>query len=202
MSLEVRRFDSTSTPQEVIKGSGDSERLINGEHPRSQEKLTQMGPEEIKQVQSQEADAIEMEMRKINEFIRPKSEALEPQDQWPDERIPSQTTFQETVEREGKSYRVAHVQRAFLGPALGMAYFDTSDCVVRDDLPSTVKNFVKEHELYHLRDPHTWGGWIGSEIRANIIPGMKDPIGLAATIFYSLNPERLRFYWKRFKEGF
>ncbi len=202
MSFEVRHSDSTPAPQEVMKGRKDSERSIDGEYLRSLETMAHMSLEEIKQVKNQEVDAIEMEMRKINGFIQPKNKALESSDEWPDNRVPFQASSEELVERVGKPYRVAYVRKDFIAPKFGIAYGNNKDCIVRNDLPGLVKNFVTEHELYHLRDPHTWGGWIGREIRANIVPGVKDPVGLAATILYSLNPERLRLYWKRFKEGF
>ncbi len=107
----------------------------------------------------------------------------------------------EDVERDGQHYRVRYMPRSELGSAFGMAYFGTNQCDVREDLPPRVRVFVKEHELYHLRDPHQWGGWIGREIRANVVPGLKDPLGLLATVAASLSPQRIAFYLQRIRSG-
>ncbi len=107
----------------------------------------------------------------------------------------------EYVTRGGKVYQVDEVDRSQLGSGFGKAYVGTNHCEVRSDLTQRVKNFVREHELYHLQDPWKWGGWIGREIRANVVPGLKDPLGLAATISASLSPERLAYYWQRLREG-
>ena len=45
---------------------------------------------------------------------------------------------------------------------------------VRNDLPRIVKKFVKEHELYHLKDKSK--NWIWREIKANVYGLFKHPI--------------------------
>ncbi|OGY85262.1 MAG: hypothetical protein A3F54_00135 [Candidatus Kerfeldbacteria bacterium RIFCSPHIGHO2_12_FULL_48_17] len=102
----------------------------------------------------------------------------------------------EVAVRKGQEYPVHYVTKESTAPMFG--YADGLAAHVREDLSPRVKKFVKEHELYHLRDEATWGGMIGSEIRANIVPGLKDPIGLLATIFASLTRERLSFYFDRY----
>jgi len=81
-------------------------------------------------------------------------------------------------------------------------YGGGNSALVRQDLPPRVKKFVKAHELYHCRDKATWGGWVGREIRANSMCGLKDPIGLIATAWKTLTDvDRIKFYMKRMKEG-
>lgn len=99
---------------------------------------------------------------------------------------------------DGQQYFVEYVPKDDIYPAYG--YGGGKNATVRQDLPPRVKNFVKAHELYHCQDKATWGGWIGSEIRANIIPGLKDPIGLGATILNTITDvDRIKFYLKRIK---
>ena len=88
----------------------------------------------------------------------------------------------ERVERGGKAYTVNYVVPESIAPFAGIAHYGQGTADVRIDLAPRVQRFVREHELYHLRDKYTWGGRYGSEFRANIIPGLRDPIGLLATI--------------------
>lgn len=102
---------------------------------------------------------------------------------------------------DGVTYTTVYVPREAIAPAFGYAHGTSTE--VRDDLPPRVKQFVKSHELYHCQDTAKWGGWMGREIRANVVPGLKDPIGLAATIWETVSDkERLKFYLKRLREGF
>lgn len=105
----------------------------------------------------------------------------------------------EKVEKNGQIYTVKYVSKEAIYPAFGYSSWD--EATVREDLSPRVKKFVRAHEIYHCQDKSNFGGWIGSEIRANIIPGIKDPIGLLATIKASLSKDRLKFYWQRFKKG-
>ncbi len=100
----------------------------------------------------------------------------------------------------GQPYFVEYVPKEEIWPAFG--YSSGSTAVVREDLPPRVKRFVEQHELFHCRDNSTFGGWIGSEIRANIVPGIKDPIGLLATIWATITDvDRIKFYIQRLREG-
>lgn len=74
----------------------------------------------------------------------------------------------EVVLIDGKKYNVIYVPREEIYPLFG--YASGHDAVVRDDLSPTIRRFVKAHELYHCRDTASWGGWIGREIRANVVP--------------------------------
>lgn len=70
---------------------------------------------------------------------------------------------------------------------------------VREDLSPRVKRFVRQHEIEHIYDKGGWGGDIGEEIRVNLRAGLKDPIGLAATVYATLrDKERREFYWDRY----
>ncbi|MCL5435961.1 MAG: hypothetical protein M1275_02675 [Patescibacteria group bacterium] len=103
------------------------------------------------------------------------------------------------AEVSGISVKVNYVPKAMISPAFGRSFLNEIE--VRTDLSPRVKRFVRSHELYHVGDRSYWGGWLGREIRANLVPGLKDPIGLLAAIAASLPPERLSFYIQRFKQG-
>jgi hypothetical protein len=92
---------------------------------------------------------------------------------------------------------IVFVQKDLIAPAFGRAR--GKKAFVRVDLSPRVKKFVIAHELYHLSDNAKWGGWIGREIRANLVCGIKDPFGFLATVIASLNHERLNFYLKRLR---
>ena len=85
--------------------------------------------------------------------------------------------------------------------AFGFANPGNQVAFVRDDLPKRVKEFVEEHELYHLKDPIK-DYWAWRELRANLVPGFKDPIGLILTIYKTISDrERIKFYLNRIKKG-
>lgn len=95
---------------------------------------------------------------------------------------------------------VDYVSKEVIYPAYG--YNGAGHAIVREDLPPRVKQFVTAHELYHLRDTATWGGWLGRELRANIVPGFRDPVGLLATITSTVTDwDRISFYLQRLREG-
>jgi len=107
---------------------------------------------------------------------------------------PKNPTEIETI--KGLQYTVEYVPKENIYPAYG--YGGGNSTVVRQDLPPRVKRFVKAHELYHCQDNSNFGGRLGREIRANVIPGLKDPVGLAATIWKTITDmDRIKFYLKR-----
>lgn len=110
-----------------------------------------------------------------------------------------QKTDSGRAEVSGRPMTVKYVSKEALAPAFGRASFGAAE--VRADLSPRVKRFVRAHELYHLGDRALWGGWIGRETRANIVPGLADPAGLISTVFASLTPERLGFYRDRYRNG-
>jgi len=110
-------------------------------------------------------------------------------------------TNTEEVEVRDQKFIVEYIPKEQIAPAFGYAMQKENKAFVREDLPLSIKRFVRSHELYHLQDQPNRGGWIWSEVRANLIPGLRDPIGLIETIIATLTKERLRFYLDRFKKG-
>ena len=82
-----------------------------------------------------------------------------------------------------------------LYPKFGCAAVDRQTAYVREDLPAWVKDFVALHELYHLKDRSRW--WIWREIKANAHGAFRHPVGFIICVLMSLQPYRLRFYWKK-----
>lgn len=91
--------------------------------------------------------------------------------------------------------RVKYVQREMLGPAFGIAYVEQQVALVREDLPPLVKDFVKLHEMYHLKDNAGW--WVWREVKASGAGALKQPLGFLLCVLLSLAPYRLNYYWKR-----
>lgn len=79
-----------------------------------------------------------------------------------------------------------------LYPKFGCALEETA--YVREDLPC-VREFVALHELYHLRDKSGW--WIWREIKASGHGALHRPIGFMICMLLSLQPYRVKYYWKR-----
>jgi len=101
----------------------------------------------------------------------------------------------------GQQYHVEYVPKESIYPAFG--YGGGNSVEVRQDLPPRVKRFVKAHELYHCQDKANWGGWLGKEIRANAISGLKDPIGLVATVWETITDiDRIKLYLDRIRKGY
>lgn len=99
-------------------------------------------------------------------------------------------------------YRVVFVPREELAPAFGRAVYSEGTAYVRDDLPPRVKRFTVAHELYHLGDRARWWGWFGRELRANLVPALRDPLGLLACCLANCTRERLAFYLDRVRRGY
>jgi hypothetical protein len=119
------------------------------------------------------------------------------------EKIPEEDSYvqsaDETIQSKGREFYVRYASAKEMGPYFG--YADGDWAVVREDLPARIKKFVRAHELYHCADTKKWGGDLGREIRANLYPGLKDPIGLAATIFATLkDKERIKLYLDRIRK--
>lgn len=134
-------------------------------------------------------------IEKIRRQIQEEVPASPPQQKEPTPQNPTET---EVI--NGQQYHVEYVPKENIYPAYG--YGGGNSAVVRQDLPPRVKNFVKAHELYHCQDKSNFGGWLGREIRANVVPGLKDPIGFAATVWKTITDvDRIKFYLKRIREG-
>ena len=147
----------------------------------------------------QKIDIPTKELRQIEEFRRKleKQKQTAPQQQ---EKIPVIKNPTETVTIHDEQYTVEYIPKKEIYPAFG--YSSENRAVVRQDLSPHVKKFVRAHELYHCYDQATWGGWVGREIRANVVPGLKDPVGLLSTIWATISDlDRIKFYLKRVKES-
>lgn len=91
------------------------------------------------------------------------------------------------------------VEKKALFPKFGHADVQNQIAYVRADLPESVKKFVFAHEIYHLSDKAKW--WVWREIKANIAGAIKHPIGFIYCVIKSLAWYRLKFYYRRFKDG-
>lgn len=95
--------------------------------------------------------------------------------------------------------KVKYVSKGKLHPAFGDINAKKNIAYVRKDLPLVLKKFVKEHELYHLKDESK--SWVWREIKANVYGLFKHPFGFLLCVIMSLAPYRLMFYFKRFMKG-
>jgi hypothetical protein len=101
---------------------------------------------------------------------------------------------QEQVTIRGRTYLVHYIEAAVMERASSFGCAYRSTIFIRVGLPERVRRFVVQHEAYHITDQHHWLGWFGSELRANTVCGVRNPIGLLATIRASLTAPRLKAY--------
>ena len=94
---------------------------------------------------------------------------------------------------------VRYCRKRDIHPAFGLAFPEEQSIYVRSDLPRSVKGFVRDHELYHLRDRSRW--WVWREVKANAYAAWKHPLGLGTTLIMSLKPYRWAYYARRFRKG-
>lgn len=106
-----------------------------------------------------------------------------------------------------KRLKITYVPKSRIYPAFGDAYESPPKIIIRKDLPKAVKKYVLEHEKYHIKD---WQrltkekkeyNWIWGEIKACFYGALKHPFGALLCGIMTLQPYRLKFYFKRFKEG-
>lgn len=93
-----------------------------------------------------------------------------------------------------KGYEIFLLPTEIMGDFFGYAI--QGKAFIRDNLPKSAEKFVIHHELYHLKDKRHWLGWIGSEMRANVAAGYREPLGFLTTIKLSLNKRRMAKYWE------
>jgi len=106
-----------------------------------------------------------------------------------------------------KNPKIIWVSKSKLYPVLGDAREIPPRIRVRKDLPKAVREFVLEHEKYHIKD---WQrlrakkikeyNWIWGEIKAGFYGAKKHPFGFLLC-FLMLSPARLKFYLQRIKKG-
>ena len=90
---------------------------------------------------------------------------------------------------------IKYLSKQKLYPAFGDSDVKKQIAFVRKDLPKLVKIFVRDHELYHLKDNSK--NWFWAEVKANFYSGIRHPIGFLMTIILSLQPYRIKFYVQR-----
>ncbi len=95
--------------------------------------------------------------------------------------------------------KIKYVSRKKLYPAFGESDMKNQVAFVREDLPKIVKKFVRDHELYHLKDKSQNVLW--REIKANIYSAIRHPLGSIITLIMSLQPYRIKLYIQRIKKG-
>jgi len=105
----------------------------------------------------------------------------------------------EYVTHRGVNITVRYVTDAELPFYIGFAFLDRNLALVRVNLPRHVQRFVRAHELHHVVDKYRWGGWLGGEIRATLVPGLTDPIGMFAIIWFTIlhSRQRMKTYLAR-----
>lgn len=187
--FESKKPDSIPLSPEHRKESRHGNPLLETKRSNRAESITrnsdQKTPEELKQIK----DA----RRKIHEMVK--------NQQSQQERPSGPQNPTETVIIKNKLYTVEYVPKETIYPAFGYGGGDRAG--VRQDLPPRVRKFVKAHELYHCTDQASWGGTLGSELRANLIPGLRDPVGLLATVWATITSvDRLKLYLDRITRGF
>ena len=103
--------------------------------------------------------------------------------------------------------KITYVSKSKLYPSFGEANESPPRIRVRKDLPVAVKKFVLEHEKYHIRDWQRLAKenkkyyWIWGEIKASVYGSFKHPFGSLICGIMSLQPYRIKFYFKRLKRG-
>ena len=105
-----------------------------------------------------------------------------------------------------KNLKIIYVAKSKLYPAFGDAKEIPPRIRIRRDLPKVVQEFVLTHEKYHIRDWQKLAKenkkyyWVWGEIKANIYGVFKHPLGFLICALMSLQPYRIKFYFKRFKQ--
>ena len=103
--------------------------------------------------------------------------------------------------------KISYVPKSRIYPAFGSAYETPPRILIREDLPLCLRDFVLEHEKCHITD---WQrlekegkeyNWIIGEMRAGFFGAIKHPFGFLLSVIMSFSPSRLKFYFKRFREG-
>jgi len=97
----------------------------------------------------------------------------------------------------GAEAMIKYVHKQCIYPYFG--YAKDGVAYVREDLPESVQEFVKEHELYHLQDRSKNVLW--RELKANWAGFKKHPIGALRCVWMSLSLTRLKLYLERIEEG-
>lgn len=103
----------------------------------------------------------------------------------------------EQIKYKNKSYWLNYMSATQMQEAQFSGYAHKGEVYISGALSGRSKRFVIQHELYHLRDKQNWLGYFGQELRANVVCGLKDPLGLCTVIELAIKNRRLRMYGLR-----
>jgi len=95
--------------------------------------------------------------------------------------------------------KTVYIPKEILAPFFGLADAEKKVVYIREDLPPKVRDFVKLHEWYHLKDQAR--SWVWREIKANAAAALKNPMGFIWCLVLSCAKDRLGLYWRRIKQG-
>lgn len=98
---------------------------------------------------------------------------------------------------KGNKYLINYMPTDLMREAHVTGYAFKGQVYLNESLEGRIKRFVTSHEVYHLRDTQTWLGYFGMELRANFMCGLKDPLGLLATISSAFRYGKFPIYLKR-----
>lgn len=102
--------------------------------------------------------------------------------------------FQNSIAQNCKeNHVVIPVNKERIEPAFGLCFPDDCIILIRNDIPSLGQKFIVLHEVYHFN------GKTGffHEINASFGAMIKQPIGAFIIMYYSVSPDRLKFYLYR-----
>ena len=92
----------------------------------------------------------------------------------------------ERANYRGKTYWINYMPADLMHEAHFSGFAYEGQVYISEDLGKRNKRFTVQHELYHLGDARRWLGYFGMELRANVVCGLKDPVGLAAALIQGL----------------
>lgn len=194
--MEIKEID----PSSINMSPEGTAAAQTAESDSSRKKGRVTENEKYLNIRKDELRKVESELRKVHMFRRELAGTSINSIFDNDDKKNGNSCQMEHVIIDGIVFTIYYLPKELVAPAFGAA--GGRKAVVRNDLPPRVRRFVRSHELYHLKDKVNWGGWIGSEIRANVIPGLKDPIGLIATIWATITDiDRVKYYIQRAIEG-
>ncbi len=102
--------------------------------------------------------------------------------------------YREKVTSKSKDYWINYMPSELMTEAGFSGFTFEGQVYLDEDLKGLNKRFTVQHELYHLRDKQHWLGYFGKELRANVICGLKDPLGISAALYGGFRKGYLKRY--------
>jgi len=99
-----------------------------------------------------------------------------------------------------KDITVMFVPKDKIYPANGLMHYDTRIMEIREDLSKFEICSLLVHEFGHLDDLEDKEGFIHKELESISMSIFYPIIGTIIIAFKSLTPDRLKYYWERFKK--